>query len=124
MKIHKQGDIKMKKLTLMIMVLIMFLMVSSNVVLAGGAEQGVKQATMKIDKVYYMKGSGYYVAHTSKDVNGHFWVLQVTDIATNKEDKEFTKILRIQYQGKQVIVSYVEPLDADEEVEIWGVKIK
>ncbi|QKS55981.1 hypothetical protein HUB98_06245 [Paenibacillus barcinonensis] len=92
--------------------------------MANGVNQKVKQATMKVEKVYYMKGSGYYVAHTTKDQDGRFWVLQVTDIATTKEDKSFTNVLRKQYQDKQVEVTYVEPLNDDEEVEIWTVKVK
>ncbi|WP_440110304.1 hypothetical protein [Paenibacillus sp. QZ-Y1] len=112
----------MKKFTVLLMVFILSLMVSS-VTMASGTEQEPKQATMKVDRVYYMKGSGYYVTHTTKDQEGHFWVLQVTDIAVPKEDKSFTEVLRKQYQGKQVVVTYVEPLD-DEEVEFWGVKVK
>jgi len=113
----------MKKFTVLLMVFLLSLMVSS-VAMANGVKQESKQATMTVDKVYYMKGSGYYVAHTTKDQDGHFWVLQVTDIATPKEDKSFTNVLRKQYQGKQVVVTYVEPFNEDEEVEIWGVKVK
>lgn len=108
---------------MVIMVLVLSLMVASAA-LANGVEPVTRQATMKIEKVYYMKGSGYYVAHTTKDQDGHFWVLQVTDIAIPKEDKSFTEVLRKQYQGKEVVVTYVEPTDKDEEVEIWDVKIK
>ncbi|RPK31831.1 hypothetical protein EDO6_02458 [Paenibacillus xylanexedens] len=92
--------------------------------MASGVKEEVKQATTTIEKVYYMKGSGYYVAHTTKDQEGRFWVLQVTDIATGKEDKSFTDVLRKQYQGKIIVVTYVEPVDSDEEVEIWSVKLK
>ncbi|WP_339194009.1 hypothetical protein MKY95_19500 [Paenibacillus sp. FSL P4-0176] len=113
----------MKKITLMLMVLVLSLMVASTA-LANANEAAPKQATMKIEKVYYMKGSGYYVAHTTKDKDGHFWVLQVTDISIPKEDKAFSQVLRKQYNGKQVVVTYVEPFDEDEEVEIWDVKIK
>ncbi|WP_063563022.1 hypothetical protein [Paenibacillus sp. O199] len=113
----------MKKFTLMLMVFVLSLMVASAA-LANGVEPATKQVKMKIEKVYYMKGSGYYVAHTTKDQDGHFWVLQVTDIATPKEDKAFSQVLRKQYNGKQVVVTYVEPLDEDEEVEIWDVKLK
>ncbi|WP_340032517.1 hypothetical protein NSQ20_11675 [Paenibacillus sp. FSL K6-1122] len=113
----------MKKFTVLLMVFVLSLMVS-GVTMASGTEQESKQATMTVDKVYYMKGSGYYVAHTTKDEEGHFWVLQVTDIAIPKEDKSFTEVLRKQYQGKQVVVTYAEPLNDDEEVEIWGVKLK
>ncbi|WP_339304531.1 hypothetical protein NST33_18440 [Paenibacillus sp. FSL L8-0435] len=113
----------MKKFTVMLMVFVLSLMMS-GVSMAKGINQEVKQATMKVDKVYYMKGSGYYVAHTAKDQDGRFWVLQVTAIATTKEDKSFTNVLRKQYQGKQAIVTYVEPLNDDEEVEIWTVKVK
>ncbi len=108
---------------MVVMVLVLSLMVASAA-LANGVEPVTKQASMKIEKVYYMKGSGYYVAHTTKDLGGHFWVLQVTDIATKKEDKSFTQALCKQYQGKQVVVTYTEPVDSDEEVEIWGVKLK
>lgn len=113
----------MKKITMALMVLVLSLMVTS-VALADGNETATKQATMKIEKVYYMKGSGYYVAHTTKDKDGHFWVLQVTDIATPKEDKAFTQVLQKQYQGKQVVVTYTEPFDEDEEVEIWDINLK
>ncbi|WP_336761556.1 hypothetical protein [Paenibacillus sp. USHLN196] len=113
----------MKKYTVTLMVFVLSLMMS-GVSMANGVNQEAKQATMKVEKVYYMKGSGYYVAHTTKDQDGRFWVLQVTDIATTKEDKSFTNVLRKQYQGKQVIVTYVEPIDVDEEVEIWSVKVK
>ncbi|MFE6075748.1 hypothetical protein ACFVQB_14850 [Paenibacillus sp. NPDC057886] len=113
----------MKKITMVLMVIVLSLMVASAA-LANGVEPVTKQATMKIEKVYYMKGSGYYVAHTTKDQDGHFWVLQVTDIATPKEDKAFSQVLRKQYQGKQVVVTYVEPSDKDEEVDIWDVKLK
>ncbi|MBD8839465.1 hypothetical protein IFU39_16755 [Paenibacillus sp. CFBP 13594] len=113
----------MKKFALVLMVFV-FSLVFSSTVLASGVKQEVKQATMKIEKVYYMKGSGYYVAHTSKDKDGHFWVLQVTDIALHKEDIAFTKALSTQYQGKEVIVTYIEPVNEDEEVEIWTVKLK
>lgn len=113
----------MKKITLMLMVFVLSLMVSS---VAVAKTEGVttKQATMTIEKVYYDKNSGYYLAHTTKDKEGHFWVLQVTEIAAKKEDKSFTQVLRKQYQGNQVIVTYVEPVDSDEEVEIWSVKLK
>lgn len=113
----------MKKLTMVLMVFVLSLAVSSAA-MAGGVEPVVKQATMTIEKVYYMNGSGYYVAHTTKDEEGHFWVLQVTDIALHKEDKTFTQVLRKQYQNKEVIVTYVEPVNEDEEVEIWTVKLK
>jgi|GEM_PF-3797216 len=113
----------MKKFTVLLMVFVLSLMVS-GVTMASGVKEEVKQATMKIEKVYYMKGSGYYIAHTTKDEDGHFWVLQVTDIALHKEDKAFTKALRTQYQGKEVIVTYAEPINEDEEVEIWTVKLK
>lgn len=113
----------MKKVTLMMMVFVLSLVMSS-VTMAGGIKPEVKQATMKIEKVYYMKGSGYYVAHTIKDQNGRFWVLQVTDIALPKEDKTFTKALIKQYQGKDVIVTYTEPIDQDEEEEIVDVRVK
>ncbi|MFS0855174.1 hypothetical protein [Paenibacillus taichungensis] len=113
----------MKKITTVLMVLILSLMVTSSA-FANGNEIVSKQATMKIEKVYYMKGSGYYLAHTTKDQEGHFWVLQVTDIATMKEDKSFTRLLRKQYQGKRVMVTYIEPVDSDEEVEILNIKLK
>ncbi|WP_145413335.1 hypothetical protein [Paenibacillus xylanexedens] len=113
----------MKKFTIMLMVFVMSLMVS-GVSMASGVKEEIRQATMTIEKVHYAKDSGYYMAHTSKDQDGRFWVLQVTDIGTTKEDKSFTNALRKQYQGKQVIVTYVEPTDTDEEVEIWSVKLK
>lgn len=116
----------MKKFTIVFMVFVMSLMVSGVTMASGasGVKQEIKQAAMTIEKVYYMKGSGYYVAHTTKDQDGRFWVLQVTDIATNNEDKTFTNVLRKQYQGKKVVVTYIEPVDSDEEVEIWSVKLK
>lgn len=113
----------MKKFTVLMMVFVLSLMVS-GVIMASGVKDAVRQATMKIEKVYYMKGSGYYIAHTTKDEDGHFWVLQVTDIAIPKEDKAFSQVLRKQYNGKQVVVTYVEPVHEDEEVEIWTVKLK
>nr|WP_145401502.1 hypothetical protein [Paenibacillus xylanexedens] len=113
----------MKKFTVMLMVFVLSLMVSSGA-MAGGVREEVKQATMTIEKVYYAKDSGYYMAHTSKDQDGCFWVLQVTDIVSAKEDKSFTYVLSKQYQDKQVIVTYVESTDTDDEVEIWSVKLK
>ncbi|MCP1185068.1 hypothetical protein [Paenibacillus sp. 1781tsa1] len=113
----------MNKITLMLMVFVMSLMVTSAA-FAKTDSVTTKQATMTIEKVYYAKGSGYYLAHTTKDKEGHFWVLQVTEIAAQKEDESFTQVLRKQYQGNQVIVTYVEPIDSDEEVEIWSVKLK
>ncbi|PYY28329.1 hypothetical protein [Paenibacillus illinoisensis] len=114
----------MKKLTLMIMFVIVSLTMINNTALASGVEQVPKQATLKIEKVYFMKGSGYYVAHSVKDENGRFWVLQVTDISITKEDKRLTQALRNQYQGKQVIVSYNDPANENEETEIHSIKVK
>ncbi|PZT57473.1 hypothetical protein [Paenibacillus silvae] len=113
----------MKKFTIMMMVFVLSLMVSSATV-ASGVKEEVKQATMTIEKVYYAKDSGYYMAHTKKDQDGRFWVLQVTDIGNTKENKSFTNALQKQYQGKKVVVTYTEPIDTDEEVEIWSVKLK
>lgn len=113
----------MKKFALMFMVFVLSLTVAGSA-LANMDNTNTKQTTMTIEKVYYAKGSGYYLAHTSKDQEGHFWVLQVTDIATKKEDKSFVQVLCKQYQGKQVIVTYIEPIDSDEEVEILNVKLK
>lgn len=113
----------MKKFTAVLIAFVLSLALS-NVTLANGVDQEVKQITKTIEKVYYMKGSGYYVAHTSKDDKGHFWVLQVTDIALPKEDRSFTQSIIKQYQGKQVVVTFIEPSDIDKEVEILGVKLK
>lgn len=71
-----------------------------------------------ITDVYYQSESGYYVAHTKKDKDGGFWVLDVVSIATKKENKELTKQLKQMYIGKTVHIIYVGDEQTDEEIEI------
>lgn len=105
----------MKKSILSILVLIICIFSFASSSSATPIKHEVKST---ITDVYYQSESGYYVAHTKKEKDGGFWVLDLVSISASKENKTLTKQLRQMYMGKTVHIVYVYDEKNDEETEI------
>ncbi|MNI80541.1 hypothetical protein D3C87_1075200 [compost metagenome] len=105
----------MKKSLITILTLIITLFSFSSLSIAAPVKHEVKGI---ISDIYYQSESGYYVAHTKRDVEGRFWVLNVVSIASKKENKALTKQLKQMYLGKTVHIKYISDDQTDEETEI------